>query len=342
MMVAIDTRHKGQFTRVRVGSAWQAAARCCYTTGMARRDEITAAVKKLAMEAGFARVGIASVDADLHAEQFRKWLARGYHADMAYMKRNVANRLAPALLVDGARSVICLAVACGGGDARAGDAFVARYARGRNYHKVLKKRCRHLMDQIRGIAPEFAGRAFVDSGPVAERALAAAAGLGWIGRNGCLVAPGLGSYILLCEIICNLALAPDGPIASQCTDCNACVSACPTGAIVEDGLVDSRRCISYLTIENRGEIAPDLRPLMGTRVFGCDTCQEVCPHNRDLPAGDSELAAAGPPLGGAGIADILTWRAEDWDRATRGSAARRATYEMLLRNARIAAANLGD
>lgn len=306
---------------------------------MAGGDEITAAVKKLAMEASFARVGIASADADLHTERFRGWLAGGYHADMAYMERNVAKRLAPALVVDGARSVICLAVGYASDDTRAGDAFVARYARGRDYHKVLKKRCRRLMDQIRGIAPEFAGRAFVDSGPVAERALAAAAGLGWIGRNGCLVAPGLGSYVLLCEIVCNLALTPDGPIASQCTDCNACVAACPTGAIVEEGLVDCRRCISYLTIENRGEIAADLRPLMGTRVFGCDTCQEVCPHNRDLPAGDAELAAAGPPLGGAGIADILTWRAEDWDRATRGSATRRATHKMFLRNARIAAAN---
>lgn len=309
---------------------------------MVRSGEITAVVKKLAMEVGFARVAIASVDAELHAERFRGWLARGYHADMAYMGRNVAKRLAPALLVDGARSVICLAVACAGDDMPGGGAFVARYARGRDYHKVLKKRCRHLMDQIRGIVPEFQGRAFVDSGPVAERALAAAAGLGWIGRNGCLVAPGLGSYILLCEIVCNLALAPDRPIASQCTDCNACVSACPTGAIVEDGMVDCRRCISYLTIENRGEIAADLRPLMGMRVFGCDTCQEACPHNRDLPAGDSDLAAAGPPLGGAGIADILTWGAEDWDRATRGSATRRATHEMLLRNARIAAENAGD
>ena len=309
---------------------------------MARGEDITAEVKKLAMDAGFARVGIASVDANLHAERFRAWLASGYHADMAYMGRNVEKRLAPALLVDGARSVICLAVGYAGQDRPAGGVLVARYARGRDYHKVLKKRCRRLMDQIRGIAGEFEGRAFVDSGPVAERALAAAAGLGWIGRNGCLVVPGLGSYVLLCEIVCNLSLVPDGPIASQCEDCGACVSACPTGAIMEEGLVDCRRCISYLTIENRGEIAPDLRPLMGPRVFGCDTCQEACPHNRDLPAGDPELAATGQPLGGASIAEILTWRPDDWDRATRGSSTRRATYEMFLRNARIAAANTGD
>ncbi len=309
---------------------------------MVRSGEITAVVKKLAMEVGFARVAIASVDAELHAERFRAWLAGGYHADMAYMRRNVEERFAPRLVVDGARSVICLAAAYGRRRRLRGDAFVAGYARGRDYHKVLTKRCRGLMDRIREIAGEFQGRAFVDSGPVAERALAAAAGLGWIGRNGCLVAPGLGSYILLCEIICNLALVPDRPIASQCADCDACVSACPTGAIMEEGLVDCRRCISYLTIENRGEIAPGLRPLMGTRVFGCDTCQEVCPHNREVPAGDTELAATGPPLGGARIADILSWRAEDWDRATRGSATRRATHEMFLRNAAVAAQNAGD
>ena len=309
---------------------------------MRRGDEITAGVKKLAMEVGFARAGIASVDADLHAERFRAWLAGGYHAEMAYMARDVDKRLNPARLVDGARSVICLVVGYAADDRPARDVFVARYARGRDYHKVLKKRCRRLMDRIRGIAPEFEGRAFVDSGPVAERSLAAAAGLGWIGRNACLVTPGLGSYVLLCEIVCNLALVPDEPIASQCEDCNACVSACPTGAIMKEGLVDCRRCISYLTVEHRGEIPPELRPLIGNCVFGCDACQEACPHNGGLPAGDAELAATSPPLGGARIADILRWRQEDWDRATRGSATRRAKCEIFLRNAKIAARNAGD
>jgi len=302
---------------------------------------MTAAVKKLAIEAGFARVGIASIEADLHVETFRAWLARGYHAGLDYMVRVANKRSSPKEVFEGARSVICLAAAYGQQESAATtDAFVARYARGRDYHKVLQRRCRRLMDRIREITPGFEGRASLDSAMMAERSLAAAAGVGWIGRNGCLVVPGLGSYVLLCQIVCNLDLQPDRPIPSTCRNCRACVQACPTGAITEDGLVDCRLCISYHTIENRGEIPPHLHRLMGACVFGCDACQEACPHNRDVPAGDAELTGQGPPLGGACVGEILKWRWADWDRATRGSATRRATHEMFVRNAKIAAENL--
>lgn len=316
---------------------------------MAPIDELTRAVKGLALQAGFGCVGIAPAGGvpDDCARRFRSWLAEGYHGRMTYMAAHLAERFGPGALLAGARSVICLAV--GYAPAAAGDsppggpsALVARYARGRDYHKVLKKRCLRLMDRIREIEPGFAGRAFVDTAPVMERSLAAAAGVGWIGRNGCLVVPRLGSYVVLCEIICNLPLRAEAPLESQCRDCRACLEACPTGALVQAGIVDARRCISYLTIEHRGEIDPSVRPPMGLRVFGCDACQEACPFNQRVPPGDPELLGAGRPLGGASVADILSWSAGQWDAATRGSAARRATCDMFLRNAVIAAANSGD
>lgn len=309
---------------------------------MTRTDELADRIRALALEAGFACVGVAPATEAPHGERLDQWLARGWHAGMGYMARNVEKRKRPDLLVPGARSVICLAAAYAPREEdTGGQYFIARYARARDYHKVLKKRCRRLMDRIREIAPEFAGRAFVDSAPVAERSLAAAAGLGWIGLNGCLIVPGLGSYVVLCEIVCNLPLVPGGPIAPQCGDCDACTAACPTGALGDEGLVDCRKCISYLTIEHRGEIEPQYREKIGNRLFGCDTCQEVCPHNRGVPPGDAELTSKGKPLDGAGLVEILAWREDQWDAATGGSPLRRADYEALLRNARIVAGNSG-
>jgi epoxyqueuosine reductase len=282
------------------------------------------------------------VDTDLKSERFDRWLAEGFHAEMAYMERHRDLRHRPGKLLDGARSVICLAVGYAPTAEMRGDAFVARYARGRDYHRVLKKRCHGLMDRLREMEPTFQGRAFVDTGPLSERALAAAAGVGWIGRNGCLIVPGLGTYVVLAEIVCSLPLAPDGPLPSGCGDCDECVRACPTGAIKGDGLVDARRCRSYLTIEHGGDIPADLWPQMDSCVFGCDTCQTACPHNRGVPAGDDELATARDTVPALSIADVLRWSENDWDRATRGSAMRRATHEMLVRSAILAAGNSGD
>ncbi len=303
---------------------------------MSSAKQLAGAIKAMAREAGFAAVGIASPRAALKADTFARWIEQGDHADMAYMARDVATRHHPASLVAGARSVISLAVSYAPAEPLAGDAFVARYARGRDYHRVLKKRAHRLMDRLREIEPSFEGRAFVDAGPIAERSLAAAAGIGWIGRNGCLIVPRLGSYVVLCEIVFNLSLAADEPVPSDCGDCDRCVQACPTGALQADGLVDARRCRSYLTIEHRGEIVPELQSMMGNCVFGCDVCQEVCPHNQDAPPGDPELATPREGVGDLSIDDILNWSQADWDAATRGSAMRRATYEMWLRNARLA------
>jgi len=303
--------------------------------------ELTAAVKQLALECGFDLVGIAPAGPlSDPAAALEMWLDRHWHAEMAYMAANVDKRRSPALLVPGARSVICLAVGYAPRPGGPTDSLaVARYARGRDYHKVLKRRCHRLMDRIRAMCPEFSGRAFVDTAPVMERALARRAGLGIIGLNGCLISETMGSYILLCEIVCTLDLVSDEALSGDCGRCGRCIEACPTGALGDEALVDANKCVSYLTIEHRHGIDASLWPLMGQSLFGCDACQVACPHNRDLPPGDPEFQPNGPLLQETTLTNILSWGADDWNRLTRGSAVRRAGHEMLLRNAVIAAGN---
>ena len=251
-------------------------------------------LQELARRAGFLAAAIAPAGPVPQAQRLHTWLERGYCAEMHYLRRDLAKRLCPAESASGARSVICLAASYVPPADADRDGLVARYARGADYHEVLQRRCAALIEAVRAIEPSFVGRAFVDSGPVMERSLAAAAGLGWIGRNACMFVEGAGSYCVLAEIVCNLPLPPGNPIPPRCGDCRACVAACPTGALKEDGLVDARCCISYLTIEHRGPIDPQFWPQMGARLFGCDVCQSVCPCNRNLPAGDGELLGPSP------------------------------------------------
>jgi epoxyqueuosine reductase len=220
------------------------------------------------------------------------------------------------------------------------ESTISYYARGRDYHRVLKKRAMALCDRLHQITPSFEGRIFVDTAPVAERDLAYASGLGWIGKNGMLIVPGAGNSVLLAEIICNLPLRPGKPLRPQCGDCSQCIEACPTGAIVADRTVDSRLCLSYHTIENRGTIPAELRENITTTVFGCDRCHDACPYSRCGPSGDADLAplAETQPT----INEILQWNESDWDKQTRGRATRRATLEMFRRNAAICAGNSGD
>jgi len=306
---------------------------------MNRSHDLTNTVKELAQRAGFARVGVAGAGVLAGEKVFRDWLARGWQGEMDYLARSVEKRFRPESLVSGARSVLCLAVgyAPAGGEPQPGP--IALYARGMDYHKVLARRCRRLMDDLRALEGGFSGRAFVDSAPVAERSLAAEAGVGWIGRNGCLIAPALGSFVLLAEIVCNMELVPDKPLAPRCGDCDLCLRACPTTALAGDGLVDARRCISYLTIEHRGPIALELAPNLGCRVFGCDACQLACPFNRHTPAGDAELAASPTGLDHASLAEMLAWDEARWSAATEGTTLRRTGYANFLRNAAIAAEN---
>lgn len=305
------------------------------------RDDLTSRIKTLAEECGFARAGVAPAEPVKQAELFRVWLESGYHADMTYLARNVEIRMNPAALLEGARSILCLVASYpAGGETARGAVQIARYARGRDYHAVLKKRARTLCERIRVLEPSFVGRIFVDTAPIAERSLAASAGLGWIGRNGSLIVPGLGSYVLLAEIVCNLPLRLDSPCPSGCGDCTQCRAACPTGAFVSEGLLDARRCLSYQTIENRGHIPEELWPLTGQCVFGCDACQDICPHNRRLRENLPPQEPSDAPV--LAIGDILAWKEDDWDRFTRGRTLRRASRRMWQRNAILAAGHSGD
>ncbi len=306
---------------------------------MPATNDLTETALSLAREAGFVRAGVAPAGEVSDAGRFDDWLDRGFHGTMDYMTRHAPLRRRPDALVPGARSVLCLAAAYAPASEEPAEQLVARYARGRDYHRVLKRRCHALMDRLRQLAGDFAGRAFVDTAPVLERSLAVRAGLGWIGRNRCLTVPGVGSYVFLCEIVSELPLRPSEPAAGGCDACGACVRACPTGALTGDGL-DARRCISYLTVEHRGPIPAELRARMGRRLIGCDACQAACPHNRTgADHTDPALAPSGAPLRGATAEEILHWTAGDWDAATRGSAARRASHAMFLRNAAVVAAN---
>ncbi len=315
-------------------------------------SEIKSLIVRLAGELGFVRVGVAPADAPVGDERFRRFLAMGYHGQMSWLAKEPDRRCDVRELLDEPDDgicVICLAASYAPAD-DADTGHIARYARGRDYHRLLRKRCRKIVAGLSDTVGEnLHARICVDTAPILERDLAAAAGLGWIGRNGCLIDAQYGSYLLLAEIVVNLPLEADGPVKNRCGSCRACVDACPTGAIQDDGLVDSRRCVSYLTIEHREAIPESLRGPCGQWVFGCDICQEVCPYNRGVPPGDAELR--GPDFGElsratdlalATPAEIIRWEWSDWDRATRGSSARRAKYEMFLRNAAIALGNAPD
>jgi epoxyqueuosine reductase len=307
-------------------------------------------IQALAREAGFIRAAVTGAS-ELPAprrEAFRQWLAAGHAGCMSYLATNVEARFHPAACAAGARrplvgarSVICLAARYDklptGGEARPeACCTVARYAAGRDYHKRLAAMCRRLMDLLRQALGRFEGRCCVDSSPLAERSLAAAAGLGWIGRNGCLIVPGEGSYVLLAEIVSTahpeeLASAPLPAAAGGCGDCRLCVQACPAGACLGDGMIDARRCLSCLTVEHDGDIEDELLASLGGAVFGCDRCQEACPHN---------AAASEEPMR-LDLVEVLLWTRPQWDAATSASAMRRCGYDAFMRNAVAAAGNSG-
>lgn len=304
----------------------------------------------MALEAGFAAAGITPAGPTRFADHLRRWIAAGSHGDMAYMARDLALRLDPSGHLDGARAFIMVAdqYAVRG---RAEDpplspgrGVIARYARGRDYHRVMKRRLHHLADTLRGQIPGADFRSFVDTAPVLERDLAELAGLGWIARNSMLIHPRLGSYLLLGGAATNLPLVPP-PEQSRhqdaCGTCTRCVDACPTGAITGEG-VTATRCISYLTIEGRGPVPRDLMPHVGHWVYGCDICQEVCPHNSarepGLGVGAANLAYA-PVRSSFDLAAMIGWDETARREAIRLGPMKRATLAMLKRNAIVAAGN---
>lgn len=311
-------------------------------------------VRQLGAALGFDLVGIAPAEPPPDADRLSEWLERGYAGEMAWIGRRAEQRRDPRRVLPGARSVIVAGVVYDPGEGVAEPApargRVARYAGGDDYHDVLRGRLRALGDALEAAAGRpVRRRAYVDTGPVLERPLAARAGLGWIGRNTLLVNPRLGSYLFLGVLLTDLDLEPDAPEPDHCGTCRACLDACPTRAFPEPRVLDARRCLSYTTIELRGSIPEPLREPQGDRVFGCDVCQEVCPFNlrsrRAVPPDAAGLRARlrpRPEWVRPGLAWILGLDEDAWRTATRRTALRRARHRGLLRNALVAAGNLGD
>jgi epoxyqueuosine reductase len=296
---------------------------------------------------GFQRTGVAGVDLAEDEAQLRDWLAQGQHGTMDWMARHGDKRSRPAELRPGTLRVISVRMDYGtGDDAAAWDtladgerAYVARYALGRDYHKLMRARLQQLADRIADDVGTFGYRVFVDSAPVLERALARNAGLGWIGKNACLIDRDTGSWFFLGEIYTDLPLPVDAAASAHCGTCTRCMPACPTGAIVAPGRVDARRCISYLTIEHEGAIPEELRPAIGNRIFGCDDCQLACPWNKFARRTDEPDFRARNRLDEATLAELFAWTEEEFLQRTEGSALRRSGYERWLRNIAVALGN---
>ena len=298
-------------------------------------------------ELGFQQLGIAGVALGQDEAHLRDWLAKGQHGRMDYMARHGDKRSRPDELVPGTLRVVSVRMDYGTGDdveawatlEKGERAYVARYALGRDYHKVMRNRLQKLADRIAAHAGPFGYRAFVDSGPVLERALARDAGLGWIGKHSCLINRSAGSWFFLGEILTDLPLPADVPATAHCGTCSRCIEVCPTGAIVAPYRVDARRCISYLTIELKQAIPEDLRALVGNRIFGCDDCQLACPWNKFAVRSDEPDFRVRNDLDRATLAELFAWDEAQFLHRTEGSAIRRAGHEGWLRNIAVALGN---
>ncbi len=328
--------------------------------------EQTQRVRQLAAECGFARVGIAAAGPLARSAYLEQWLDRGWAGEMEYLSRHRAIRADARRLLPGARSILVVADMYHAPDGRNAASEVAsprtpstagptgriaRYAWGRDYHRVLKKKLHRLADRMRAElpgSPEM--RVCVDTAPLVEREWAAAAGVGWIGKNTMVLHEAIGSFFFLGEILTTLELAPEPAAVDHCGTCTRCLDACPTHALVAPYQMDARRCISYLTIEHRGPIADDLRSHMGDWLYGCDICQEVCPHNREREGGGHRrsdapidpayaLSERNPLPPSAWLPLLQQWTEAEYADHLAGSAMKRATLSMLQRNAAIAACN---
>jgi len=305
-------------------------------------DRLVAArvFREEAERAGFVRTGIARAQTPPRFERFRGWIAAGRHAGMKYLERTIPLRADPAGLLPGARSVVCLAAPYSARARVASDGSeVARYAAGTDYHWTLKERASAVARKSAARIGRFRYRVCVDSAPLAERSFAAAAGVGWIGKNGCLMNEAHGSLLLLAEILTDLDLPPDEPAAEQCGACTRCLQSCPTGAFLEPGLLDAHRCIAYWTIEHRGPIPDSVKPHLGEHVFGCDVCQEVCPWNAPLFRNAATAFADPPP---PARRDWLEMGPGEWRRRYGSTALNRAGRRGVQRNAAVSAGACGD
>ncbi|HRN63062.1 MAG TPA: tRNA epoxyqueuosine(34) reductase QueG [Luteimonas sp.] len=303
-------------------------------------------IKALAREAGFQRCGISGVELGEDEAFLRDWLARGLYGTMDWMARHGDKRSRPRELVRGTVRVVSVGLDYGQDPDAAwrtlddGErAYVARYALGRDYHKLMRQRLQRLADRVADEIGPFGHRVFVDSAPVLERALARNAGLGWIGKHTCLIDRDGGSWFFLGELYLDLPLPIDPPASAHCGSCVRCIEVCPTQAITAPHRLDARRCISYLTIEHEGSIDEDLRPLIGNRIFGCDDCQLVCPWNKFARRTDEPDFRARNHLDTATLAELFAWSEAEFLQRSEGSAIRRSGYSRWLRNLAVALGN---
>ncbi len=303
-------------------------------------------VKALAVSLGFERCGIAPAAPIGRSDYLAAWLSAGRAGSMEYLHRYFNSRADPAELLPGAKSAIVAALVYKQpppAEARDAQAHgrVAMYAWGDDYHDVIRAKLRQLEDKLReAIAEPFETRVCVDTAPVVERELAAAAGIGWIGKNTMVLHQDLGSYFFLGAVVTTLELEPDAPVQDHCGTCTACLEACPTQAFPVAYEMDASRCISYLTIEHRGDISRPFQEMMGDWIFGCDVCQDVCPFNRHAPTTREPRFAVRSPGPTSDLEAVLAWSPEDYRAAVRGSAMTRAKLDMFQRNARIALTNI--
>ncbi|NID15638.1 tRNA epoxyqueuosine(34) reductase QueG [Luteibacter yeojuensis] len=308
---------------------------------------LAADIKRWARELGFADAGIAGTDLGDDEAHLESWLAEGNHGEMDYMARHGTRRSRPAELEPGTLRVISLRMdyvppgmpnawdVIGDGE----KAYVARYALGRDYHKLMRNRLQKLASRIEERIGGFQYRAYVDSAPVLEKAIARNAGLGWIGKHTVLINKRAGSYFFLGELYTDLPLPIDAPASAHCGSCRRCIDICPTQAIVAPYRLDARRCISYLTIELKGSIPVELREPMGNRVFGCDDCQLICPWNKFAQEATEPDFAPRHSLDGPRLVELFSWSEEEFLSRTEGMAIRRTGYEGWLRNLAVGLGN---
>ncbi len=309
--------------------------------------DLAATVKRWGQELGFQRLGVAALDLGAHETRLLDWLAAGFHGEMAYMAQHGVKRSRPADLVPGTVRAIAARMDYWPPAAaepwsvlqRPDLGYISRYALGRDYHKVLRRRLQRLAERIAAAIGPFGYRVFVDSAPVLEKALAEQAGLGWIGKHSNLLDRRTGSWFFLGEIYVDLPLPVDAPATEHCGRCVACLEICPTQAIVAPYRVDARRCISYHTIELHGPIPLEFRHALGNRIYGCDDCQLVCPWNRFAqPSVESDFKAR-HGLDAPGLIELCGWDEAEFLRRTEGSAIRRIGHERWLRNIAVALGN---
>lgn len=308
--------------------------------------ELAREIKQWAKELGFQETAITDVDLSEYEHLLESWIANNYHGTMDYMARNQEKRCHPDQLVPGTIRVICVRMDYAlerensfSALQEQDKAYISRYARGRDYHKLIRKRLQQLADRIEDVVGEFGFRAFVDSAPVLERALAEKSGLGWIGKNTMLINKEAGSWFFLGELFTDLPLPVEKSASGHCGSCTACIEVCPTDAFVNPNLLDANRCISYLTIELRDSIPEEFRQAMGNRVFGCDDCQLVCPWNKFAKISNEDDFKPRHNFDDIELTKLFAWSESEFLTNTAGSAIRRIGYECWQRNIAVALGN---